>query len=659
MALEQKNRQLLVNTPLGENFLLLAEFSASETISELFSFQLKLVHEETPASLTPTVVDPKTLLGQPISVKVNIKDKTSRHFNGVVSHWRQGNRDTRFTYYQAIVVPKVWLLTQKSQSRIFQRLTVPQILRKVFAGFSVKYELVGTFNRREYCVQYQETDFDFASRLMEEEGIYYYFEHTASDHKMIVANTPLSHRECPTKSRFPFEDDVTRTDGVVSSIATWETAYQLQTGKITIWDHNFELPHRKLEADQPSLYPVADNSSLEVYQFPGAYAKRYTGIDRSGGDQSGELQHIFEDNQAQAELQMQAIDARYKVTYASSNCCPLTVGHKFEIFNHADKKVDGEYMMTQVTHHAVQTPTLATEQKVEGAYQNNFTCIPLKTGSTPFRPLRKTQKSRIHGSQTAVVVGPAGEEIFTDKYGRIKVQFHWDRDGKYDVGSSCWMRVSQPWAGGNWGTICIPRIGQEVIVEFLDGDPDRPLVTGSVYNPAQMPPYTLPANANMMGMKSNTTKGGNGYNEIVIVDGKSGELIRVHAQKDMDTTVLNNDTQYVVVDRTIRIDGKRDQTVKKDMSTTVSEGNQSNVVSTGWQSNTVKEAISITSESSSIAITAATEILLKVGSSSIFMKSDGTIEIVGKDIRLIGSGEIVSQATGESVIKGKNVLINT
>ena len=652
MALEQKNRQLLVNTPLGENFLLAAEFSASETISELFSFKLKLVHEETPAGLTPTVVDPKALLGQPISVKVNIPDKTSRHFNGVVSHWRQGNRDTRFTYYQAIVVPKVWLLTQKSQSRIFQRLTVPQILRKVFAGFSVKYELVGTFSRREYCVQYQETDFDFASRLMEEEGIYYYFEHTASDHKMIVANTPLSHRECPTKSRFPFEDKVGRTDGVVSSIATWETAYQLQTGKITIWDHNFELPHRKLEADQPSLYPVADNSALEVFEYPGAYAKRYTGIDRSGGDQSGEVQHIFEDNQVQAELQMQAIDARYKVSHASSNCCPLTVGHKFEIFNHADKKVDGEYVLTSLTHLVVQTPSLATEQKVEGAYQNNFTCIPLKTGSTPFRPVRKTPKSRIPGSQTAVVVGPAGEEIFTDKYGRIKVQFHWDRDGKYDVGSSCWMRVSQPWAGGSHGLICIPRIGNEVIVEFLDGDPDRPLVTGSVYNPAQMPPYTLPANSHTMGFKSNTTKGGSGYNEMAIVDGKAGELIRIHAQKDMDTTVLNNDTQYVVVDRTNKVDGKQLETVKGDKTTIVSVGNRVTNVETGFQHNVVKEEVLIKSTASKIDIKAATEInitavtkiTIKVGASSLTMDAAGNINLQGSNIQINGTATIRAES---------------
>jgi type VI secretion system secreted protein VgrG len=202
----------------------------------------------------------------------------------------------------------------------------------------------------------------------------------------------------------------------------------------------------------------------------------------------------------------------------------LTVGHKFEIFNHPAKGTDGQYMLTHITHRAVQSPALETGNSVENPYQNTFSCIPLKTGSTPFRPLRKTPKSRISGSQTAVVVGPAGEEIFTDKYGRVKVQFHWDRDGKYDVGSSCWMRVAQPWAGGNWVTVCIPRIGQEFVVEFLEGDPDRPLVVGAVYNPAQMPPYTLPAGADTMGFKSNTTKGGNGYNEIVAIDGIDGEL---------------------------------------------------------------------------------------------------------------------------------------
>jgi len=658
MALKQKGRQLLINTPLGEDYLLLKEFSATETISELFSFQLKLVHEETTPGLIPTVIDPQKLLGQPVSIKINMPDKTSRCFNGVISHWRQGNRDIRFTYYQAIVVPKVWVLTQRKQSRIFQRLTVPQILKKIFTGFEVEYELVGKYNRREYCVQYQETDFDFASRLMEEEGIYYFFDHIKNKHKMILADTPQSHRDCPTQSEFPFEADVTRLDGAVSSIATWETAYQLQTGKVTVWDHNFELPHRKLEADQPSLYPVANNTNLEVFQYPGEYAKRYTGIDRSNGDQSGELQHIFEDNQQQAEIQMQAIDAKYKVAAGNSNCCPLTVGNKFDIYNHPAKGTDGKYMLTQVTHYAVQSPSLSTGDAVEQPYQNSFNCIPMNSDSTPFRPLRKTPKSKVSGSQTAVVVGPAGEEIFTDKYGRIKVQFHWDRDGTYDVGSSCWMRVAQPWAGGNWGTVCIPRIGQEVVVEFLEGDPDRPLVVGALYNPAQMPPYALPAGADTMGFKSNTTKGGNGYNEMVAIDGKDGELIRLHAQKDMDTTVLNNDTQYVVVDRTNKVDGKQHETVKGDKTTIVSEGNRVTQVETGFQHNIVKEDVLIQSTANEIKIDAATEvkiiavdkITLQVGASLLTMDKAGNINLQGSNIQINGTATIRAESPDTDIM---------
>ena len=669
MALTQKGRQLLINTPLGEDFLLLKEFSASETISELFSFQLNLVHEEFSEGLTPTVIDPKQLLGQPVSIKVVMPDKTSRNFNGVISHWRQGNRDTRFTYYQAQVVPKVWLLTQRSQSRIFQRLNVREILKQVFTGYTIKDELVGTFNRREYCVQYQETDFDFASRLMEEEGIYYYFVHTNTEHTMILANTPLSHRDCPTKNKFPFEASMTGQAGYAAAIYTWEMAYQLQTGKITIWDHNFELPHRKLEADQPSLYPVANNSELEIYQYPGAYAKRYTGIDRGGGDQSGELQHIFEDNQQQAELQMQAIDAGYKVANGSSNCCPLTVGHKFDIFNHPAKGTDGQYMLTQLTHHAFQNPDLVTDDPVDDPYDNNFSCIPLKTGSTPFRPARKTPKSKISGSQTAVVVGPSGEEIFTDKYGRIKVQFHWDREGSYDVGSSCWMRVAQPWAGGNWGTVCIPRIGQEVVVEFLEGDPDRPLVVGALYNPREMPPYVLPAGANHMGFKSNSTKGGGGYNEMVCIDAKGDELVRIHAQYDMETTVEHDDRQTVHNDRTIEVNGHHTETVKKNMTTTVTTGhqkntvtagnqentvtagNQTNTVSAGKQDNTVNQNISITSDCGAITITAAKQIILQVGANKIVIDETGVISVNS-------TNKITTTSGGVTVIKGSEVDIN-
>jgi type VI secretion system secreted protein VgrG len=659
MALTQDGRQLKVFTPLGKDYVVLEDFSATESVSELFSYQLHLVHEENKIGQEQTIIDPKKMLGQPVATEITTRDGRSRFFHGIVTKWRQGIRRIRFTHYHAVVMPKVWLLTQKKQSRIFQRMTIPAILRKVFQGFNVKYELPGTFHQRDYCVQYNETDFDFASRLMEEEGIYYFFKHTADDHLMVVANTPQSHIKCPKKSQFPFTAQMTEDEFQESSVYQWDVDYQLQSGKVTLWDHNFELPGNKLQTDEPTRYNVGDNSQLEIYDYPGGYAKRYTGIDKAGGAQIGELNNVFSDKEWQAELQMQAIDSNYKLITGTSDVCGLTAGYKFSLINHPVKENNSEYMIREVIHEAQQSPALESGVETENAYWNDFVCLPLKQGSSPFRPLRKTPKPKIYGSQTAVVVGPPGEEIHTDKYGRVKVQFHWDRQGQYNVDSSCWIRVSQPWAGANWGTICIPRIGQEVVIEFLEGDPDRPIITGAVYNPAQMPPYELPSGAHTMGFKSNTTKGGGGYNEMVIIDGKDGELIRIHAQKDMDTTVLNNDTQYVVVDRTITVDGKHTETVKKDMSTTVTEGHQTNTVNlgdqtntveTGKQDNTVKQSISIESTASEIKLTAATKITLQVGSSLLTMDSAGNINLQGSNIQINGSATIRAESPDTDIM---------
>jgi type VI secretion system secreted protein VgrG len=673
MALTQDGRQLKVFTPLGKDFVLLEDFSATESVSELFSYQLHLVHEESVTSQTQTIIDPKKMLGQPVATEITTRDGRSRFFHGIVVKWRQGIRRIRFTHYHAQVAPKIWLLTQKRQSRIFQKMTVPTILQKVFEGFSVKYELPGDYKARDFCVQYNETDFDFASRLMEEEGMYYFFKHTVDDHLMVVADTPQSHIDIPGKTKIPFTAELTESEFQESSIYGWEVDYQLQSGKVTLWDHNFELPGNKLKTDEQTRYSVGGNSKLEIYDYPGGYAKRYTGIDKGGGVQ-GELNNVFSDKELQAEFKMQSLDSNYQLISGISDVCGLTVGHKFSLTNHPVRSNNSEYMIRDLVHIAEQSPALETDDESPNAYRNEFVCSPLKQGSTPFRPMRKTPKPKIYGTQTAVVVGPQGEEIHTDKYGRVKVQFHWDREGKNDQDSSCWIRVSQPWAGSNWGTICIPRIDQEVIVEFLEGDPDRPLITGAVYNPAQMPPYELPAGAHTMGFKSNTTKGGGGYNEMVLIDGKAGELIRIHAQKDMDTTVLNDDRQLVINDRTIEVDGKRDQTIKKDMTTTVTEGHQkntvvignqsntvkagdqSNKVSAGKQDNTVNKNISITSETGAIVIKAKTKIVLEVGANQITIDESGTISVSATNLTNISAPQ--NHISGETKLDKGTTFIN-
>ena len=315
----QENRLLKITTPLGEDFLLLNRLSATEEISSLFAFDVELLHDEgDERTFDPTFIDVKTSLGQEVSIDIYQRDGTTRTLSGIVNYFSQRQRDRRFTYYRATIVPNVWVLTQTSQSRIFQHKSVPDILKEVFKGFNVSYETQGVFHPRNYCVQYRETDFDFASRLMEEEGIYYFFEHTGGKNKLIVADTPQSHPDCPSKNEIPFALKVTDEADFITSIWRWQDDYRLQTGRVAFWDFNFQVPSNKLDAVQPSLFKVADNDRMEVYDYPAGYAKKYDDIDRGGGERS-DVQNVFEDKTKTAEIAMQELDAQYRVVTGASD----------------------------------------------------------------------------------------------------------------------------------------------------------------------------------------------------------------------------------------------------------------------------------------------------------------------------------------------------
>ena len=550
----QADRPITVTTPLGKDALLLVGFAGNESISQLFSFQLDLLAEN------ETEVPFDTLLGQKITVDLVLPDGKKRYLSGICNRVGQGEQDRIFTAYRMEIVPQLWLLTRKAQSRIFQRLTVPDILKKVLEGLEVTYEIQGTFHPRDYCVQYRETDFNFASRLMEEEGIYYFFKHTANGHTMVVANTPQSHTDVSGQSRVVYEGVLggKRDD---DRVYDWEKFQEMRSGKHTLWDHCFELPHKHLEADKTILPDVAagrvthklevgGNTRLEIYDYPGEYAQRFDGVDRGGGDQSGELQKIFQDNKRTVGIRMEEEAVPGLVIRGNSNCRHFVAGHKFTLERHFN--ADGQYLLTGVTHTVRYTGDYRSNQGPAFSYHNTFTCIPV---ALPFRPLRTTPKPVVQGTQTAVVVGPAGEEIFTDKYSRVKVQFHWDREGKNDANSSCWVRVGTLWAGKQWGVIHIPRIGQEVIVAFEEGDPDRPIIVGSVYNADMMPPYKLPDNKTQSGVKSRSSMRGGpaNFNEIRFEDKKGEEEVYMHAERDLKTKVEHDEEREVDHDRTTTI----------------------------------------------------------------------------------------------------------
>jgi type VI secretion system secreted protein VgrG len=554
----QDNRPMRVDTPLGKDVLLLVGFSGIEVMSQLFSFQLDLLAEGNPA------IAFDKLLGQSVTVTLELPEKKKRFFNGIVSRFSQGeqvigqNPNEFFTLYRAEIVPQFWLLSRRAQSRIFQHVNVPDILKKVLEGLNVDYRLQGTFQPRDYCVQYRETDFNFASRVMEEEGIFYFFEHSNGTHRLVVTDAP-SFNPVPEFSTVIYETVASGTRKE-DRIHQWTKMQELRSGKYTLWDHCFELPHKHLEADktiQDSVVSgtvthklkVGGNDKLEIYDFPGEYAQRFDGIDKGGGEQPAEVQKIFEDNTRTVGIRMQEEAALSIRIEGASVCRQFVTGHKFTLQRHFN--ANGDYLLTRI-YHAASTNQYRSNQG-EFSYTNDFQCIP---AALPFRPPRVTPKPLIAGTQTAVVVGPAGEEIFTDKYSRVKVQFHWDREGQHSADSSCWVRVATHWAGKRWGAIHIPRIGQEVVVDFQEGDPDQPIIVGSVYNADQMPAYIGQGpdskhkhDPKISGIKSCSTPGGGGYNEIRFDDAKGKEQIFLHAEHDIDQRVENDSREIVHHDR--------------------------------------------------------------------------------------------------------------
>lgn len=658
-----------MTTPLAQDFLLIKRIRAAEGISQLFRYELEMLHEETEVGSAATLIDPQQLLGQKMTVSVRQDDGAERFFNGICVDFTQGNRNEHFSKYKAELVPQLWLLTQKTQSRIFQNMSVPEILRKVIEGFEYDDEIQGTFEPRNYCVQYRESDWDFASRLMEEEGIYYYFEHTAESHRLIIGNTPGSHRPCPTKAEIPFAEDISvDQEEWAGRVTSWRVANKVRAGKFTLRDYNFQLPTNSLEAVQMSRFNIGGNQEVEVYDHPGEYAKRFDGIDAGGGEQPSVLQKVFDDRTRTVGIRQEEIDVAYKSSPGASDCCAMTAGYRFQLTTHPVAANNRNHVLVSVRTEAVQTPSYISDDTVMNPYSVSFASIPQGEGQAPFRPLRRTAKPIVHGSQTATVTGPAGEEIFVDKYGRVKVQFHWDREGRNDATSSCWLRVSTSIAGNKWGTMFIPRVGQEVIVTFMEGDPDQPIITGSVYNPETMPHYDLPKYKTMTYIKTRTSPDdGKGFNELRFEDKANKEQVFIRSQKRYDLrargsmyetcggnrqevigvrsdnepggnlaiTVGGNKDLHIKADNFIGVDGKLNEGIKGDVVEGY-DGNQQTVVSNKVEIN-AKE----------ITLEAFSSVTLKVGASFVKVDLVG-VTIEGPLVKINSGG--MAAPTGPAII---------
>lgn len=540
MPYTQDNRLIAIDTPLGKDVFLLQGFTGREGISSLFSFRLDLASEKDSISF-------KDIIGQNVTIRTTLADSSARYFNGFVSRFAQSGSDARFTHYQMEVVPWLWFLTRIADCRIFQEETIPAIIQDVFKsrGFAdYRLNLTATYDSREYCVQYRETDFNFVSRLMEQYGIFYFFEHENGKHTMVIADSDTVHEPCPGQAtaRYDLGTGDVQADDVITN---WQMEQELRTGKYSLTDYNFETPSANLMAQNSTLVQVGGNTKFEIYDYPGEY------LNLSQGE-------------ALTKLRMGGEEADHLVVSGSGTCRAFTSGYKFTLEDHYRKDMNDAYVLTEIQHVASVGGSYSFGDAGTGEhYSNHFNCIP---ANVQFRPPRKTPEPFVQGPQTALVVGKTGEEIWVDKYGRIKVQFYWDRLGKKDDKSSCWIRVSQPWAGSGWGAMWIPRIGQEVIVDFLEGDPDRPLITGRVYNAEQVVPYSLPDNQTRSTFMSRSSKGGtaSNYNEVRFEDKKDSEQIFINAEKDMDLRVEKESREFVGANRHLIVKANQQELVEGD-----------------------------------------------------------------------------------------------
>jgi type VI secretion system secreted protein VgrG len=593
---------LQVTTPLGPDALALERLEGEEHVSAPFHLRLSL------SASKP--VDATRLLGKAACVTLIDGDGNKRYLNGITTRFAQTG-----DVCAAELRPWLWLLSLFSDNRIFQAKSVPDIVTAVFsgAGFTdYRNDLRHTYKPLDYCVQYRETNLAFVSRLMESAGIFYFFEHTDSAHTLVLGDDPASFQDCENAASLAYLPLGAPGDWLsdlrVNSVAC-ESEVAVQSYLTD--DFNFTVPATNLSA-------TTGDGTRRVYDYPGGY-------------------DTVADGEDLAKRRMDALSAvGEKRVRGESPVRGLRAGGAFTLTGHPDKTLNARHALRTVTHMAARRE-----------YANSFVAFP---AATPFRPPLVTPPPRIGGSQTAIVVGPSGKEIYTDKYGRVKVQFHWDQQGKNDENSSCWIRVAQTWAGVNWGAFTLPRIGQEVVVTFLDGDPDRPLITGCVYNGDNPVPYALPEDQTKTVLKSNSSEGGGGSNEFTLEDKKGSEQIYVHAQKDLVVDVLNDQTVTITQNRGVTLSQGND-------TLTISEGNRTATISKGNDSLTVAEgnrtvAISKGNETLSVQGTRGVTV---TGAETHTNKANFTQSVSGNFSQSV-SGNFTLSVDGDITIKASGAL---
>jgi type VI secretion system secreted protein VgrG len=665
----QDNRPLALSTALGKDVLLLRRATVTEQLGRPFQIEVEAISES-------PKLDFAKIVGTNATIRLNNQTANPRYFNGIVARFAYTGGGKKTSHYRLTLTPWLWLLTRTSDCRIFQKMKVFEIVQKVFrdlglSDFDDALKRKSEYEEREFTVQYRETAFNFVSRLMEEEGIYYYFEHQNGKHVLVLADDAGSHTFYPdykTLPYYPFSAAAREQEYVWD----WMVEQEIQPGMWENTDYDFEDPGKQMSG-QGVLKRQHAHAELPMFDYPGVY--------KSPG---------FAEPRAKTRLH--EYQAGFEIIRGRGDVRGLAVGSTFTLDNFPVDTWNGkEFLVTSAVHQLEQDDY---DSAGEGdaqvpPYRVAFTCI---LATQPFRPRRLAPKPLISGPQTAVVVGPSGEEIHTDKYGRVKVQFHWDRNPEKSKPEdlTCWMRVAQTWAGKKWGTVFLPRVGHEVVVGFLEGDPDRPLIIGSVYNNDNMPPYPLPDKKTQSTVKSNSSKGGGGDNEILFEDKKGEEMLYVHAQKDQNTRVGNDRCEFIGRDTSLIV--KRHQKEEVEGSRSAAVGGDDSTAIGGDRSLKVKgkDAVEVTGQHSlkvadnvaesfdadcsrvvtgdlyikaaNICIEADTNITLKVNGTHIAIEADSIkigatakVEIKGDSAVDVTTAQLTTEGSASATHKGAKV----
>ncbi|TBW36582.1 type VI secretion system tip protein VgrG [Siculibacillus lacustris] len=628
---KQKNRIAVLTTPLGPDVVLFDQMTATEGLSECFSFAIDAVADKDVIDFTPA-------LGKNCNVEVKTFNDLKRNFNGILVNTQWHGVGEGMFVYRLELRPWFWLLQFTTDMRFFQNKSVPDIIKEVFDGLGFSdYELKlsQSYDPLEYCVQFRETHYNFVSRLMEEYGIYYFFKHTSSKHIMVLADAPSAHEPIENGGDIPYYPQTGNYVRTSQHLHEWSSERMFRSGKVTLNDYDFEKPPADLKTSREGKESY-QHSKLELYDFPGRYTERGLG-------------------ESLAKVRLEAEQAMDHRRAGLGDAPSIYPGGKINLKNHPSKSENAEYMAVHASHSVVNSAYRSKSGATQDSYSGQYVFVP---AAQVFRAPQHTRKPIVHGIQTAKVVGEDGEEITVDKHGRIKVQFPWDRNKK----QSCWIRVGRVWSGKQWGDLFHPRHGQEVVIDFLEGDPDRPLVVGTVYNADNMPPYPLPSEKTKAGYKTNSTKGGGGFNEFHFEDKKDAEKIFMRAQKDLDVLVRNQETRTI---------GPVFPTPQGESSraTTLKFGDEELNVETGDRKVKIghDEIVDIKNDQkitvhNTIAITATNKLTLTVGQSTIVMEptkisiSSTMIEVTSTASMKLSSLTLDSSSSATTTIDGGGLL---